>query len=480
MARDFFIQLPGQDNPVLVEFQEDDDLVVLIGDGVNQYVNSKIAGSGSSFRGFQLRAVPHALSIQQNQQQARVWYGRMVLPPATAIHPEHGMTFGKIRENSMNAQLSHQAGSESFIHLGCSGDNSIARQLEETSCEKDSLFCWNRCMNLEEHGVSDSICASQELSLRCINPRGQLWDDVSHGDFFPACIDEPNAVPVTPFPEINGYPRDETVCSDKAFAAFVQAQKASGGYDHSESVGELAAFLWSVVQKENATNINVAQGKVNTNVSGNSIIKGELVANSLFSWISIGLRGDKDFAMEGSHVLVAMNGGNYTPSFGFDMSMDPTFNEHVIGDSTPFRLWNTPIPSSDMLESTVNVDNDECFVSLSFQTGSFAGKPLNISGEDKVIWAANGKDSFMQYHGHDLRGVFNVHWNDGTVKLSEVAEGDDKGVDNDYDHGSGGGDHKNEGASAATGPMSFALSFTGFLISKIIISYMFESTGFLI
>jgi hypothetical protein len=41
---------------------------------------------------------------------------------------------------------------------------------------------WHRCMSLEEHGVSDEICAEQNLDLMCINPRNQLWDN-THGDW---------------------------------------------------------------------------------------------------------------------------------------------------------------------------------------------------------------------------------------------------------------------------------------------------------
>jgi hypothetical protein len=430
MARDFFIQLPDQKVPVLVEFDVNDDLVVLLGDGMNQYVNNRRSNDN-----FQLRAVPHSLSVQPNQQP-RVWYGRMVLPPPTAVHPDHGISFGEIRQAMIEENsLSEAVPETSLSHLGCSGGHGAARQLEETSCESDSLFCWHRCMNLEQFDVSESICASQNLTLWCINPRGQLWDE-THGDFYPGCIDPLTAVVATPFPEIDDYPRDVSVCSNESFAAFVDARQVSGGYEHSASIADnTAAFLWSVIQVSDVDGSNVALRED----AGQSVIKGEVVVNSLFSWISVGLRGDEDFAMTGAHVLMAMNGGNYTPSLGVDMSMDPTYDEHVLGDSTPFRTWNTPVPSDDMADPSVNIDEDGCFAALSFTTGSFAGKALNVSGVDRMIWAANGKDSFMQYHGRDTRGEFHVQWSDGTLTVPVVEDAEEEGGHDDADSSSGAG-----------------------------------------
>ena len=437
MARDFFIQLPDQKVPVLVEFDANDDLVVLLGDGMNQYVNNRKSSSNN----FHLRAVPHSLSIQPNQQP-RVWYGRMVLPPPSAVHPDHGISFGEIRRAMIEENSSSQAVPEaSLSHLGCSGGHATARQLEETMCKSDSLMCWHRCMSLEEFDVSESICASQNLTLSCINPRGQLWDE-THGDFYPGCIDPLTAIVATPFPEIDGYPRDVSVCSNESFAAFVDARQVSGGYENSASIADnTAAFLWSVIQTSEIDGSNVALRED----ASQSVIKGEVVVNSLFSWIAIGSRGDEDFAMTGAHVLMAMNGGNYTANLGYDMSMDPTFDEHVIGESTPFRLWNAPVPSDDMIEASVNIDEDGCFAALSFTTGSFAGKALNLSGMDRMIWAANGKDSFMQYHGRDTRGEFHVQWSNGTLTVPVVEDAEE-------------GDHDNDDADSSSGVGSQVLA----------------------
>lgn len=69
-----------------VDFTPDPSAVVfMLGDGVNQYVNPKIAGRP-------LRATPHALLLGSAsepgaQDASRVWFGRMFLPPTDALSP---------------------------------------------------------------------------------------------------------------------------------------------------------------------------------------------------------------------------------------------------------------------------------------------------------------------------------------------------------------------------------------------------------
>jgi len=124
----FYVQLLDGTR-ALAQFDEEDDLVFLLGDGINQYINPSITNDVT------LRAMPHAVSMPTHgEKEARVWYGRMVLPPADALHPQHGETFGHLREK--NIQGEHK-------DLACSS-NMVARQLEETSCEADTLFCWEK------------------------------------------------------------------------------------------------------------------------------------------------------------------------------------------------------------------------------------------------------------------------------------------------------------------------------------------------
>lgn len=174
----FYIQLEDGSTE-MVDFQKKDDLVILLGDGVNQYLNRVIDADHS------LRALPHSLrmpiSSSSDSVSPRVWYGRMVLPPSAAMHPFHPFTFGEIREQ----MIIEDGGSM----IGCSEDL-VARELYETTCEDGvASYCWHRCMNFTEYGVSPEICADQQLDLACINEEGYLWPGNHDPAFSIGCID---------------------------------------------------------------------------------------------------------------------------------------------------------------------------------------------------------------------------------------------------------------------------------------------------
>ena len=174
-AQGFYIELA--DGVVMVDFEEQDDLVILLGDGVNQYVNAALQ--------VPLRALPHSLQMP-NDDEPRVWYGRMVLPPSDAIHPVHLQTFGDLRESMIH---------KNDLAVGCSS-TMYARQLEETSCEQDSFFCWHRCFNLTEE-LSPEACAVEGLDLACINDERELWIGDHNPNFYPGCVDLDTAVNYT-------------------------------------------------------------------------------------------------------------------------------------------------------------------------------------------------------------------------------------------------------------------------------------------
>merc|ERR1719350_607915 len=107
---------------------------------------------------------------QHDLNQARVWYGRMVLPPSDAIHPNGDTTFGELRRLMFKTSLSLEEDQE-VIELVCSGSHQVARQLEECVC--------------------DEICAEYNLELNCINPEGEIWDGSKHDhSFYPSCHGE--------------------------------------------------------------------------------------------------------------------------------------------------------------------------------------------------------------------------------------------------------------------------------------------------
>jgi len=171
----FYIQL--QDGSTeMVDFQESDDLVILLGDGVNQYLNPALEDVGAN-----LRALPHALRMPTttSNNNPRVWYGRMVLPPSNAMHPLHPWTFGEIRDQMMGNSKDSIASL-----IGCS-DDLLARELSETTCEPGvSAYCWHQCMNYSSYGVSPKICSQKNLQLACVNPQGFLWVNSVHDPAF--------------------------------------------------------------------------------------------------------------------------------------------------------------------------------------------------------------------------------------------------------------------------------------------------------
>mgnify|MGYP003460251132 CR=1 FL=1 len=78
-----------------IQFGKDDDLVIMSGDGVDQYL---IINNKNNRNTRHLYATPHALSLPaQPSNKARVWYGRMILPLSNALCPDHEIRFGELR-----------------------------------------------------------------------------------------------------------------------------------------------------------------------------------------------------------------------------------------------------------------------------------------------------------------------------------------------------------------------------------------------
>ncbi|GAX16729.1 hypothetical protein FisN_21Hh172 [Fistulifera solaris] len=407
----FYVRL-SDGSTAEVEFSNEDDLVILLGDGFNQYINPHYQDKNAPL----LRAAPHALSMIPHQaDESRVWYGRMVLPPTNAVHPVHDETFGRLRDMLVDKSMPE----DEVVALACSS-SAQARELQTTTCEEGTLLCWHECMSLEEHGVSEDICAQQGLDLWCINPRGQLWD-FKHGDFFPGCIDAANAENATEFPRLPNYPRDNvTTCTAETFQSFLQDNQESA-YEHSVDLDGVAVFEWTVME--------------------NNIIRGRLAYNGLFGYLALGypsVGGDKN-GMHGAEIIMAIPGGNYDAAIGFDLNMQPSINEYVIDpEKSAFRFWDTPVSMTDNNVSESSARNnglgegyavayDDCFTAITFETTGFHGKPFNVSGSDHFIWSANGEDYFAAYHTH--RGHLYVNWLAG--EASDHDHADDGGHDDE-------------------------------------------------
>jgi hypothetical protein len=44
---------------------------------------------------------------------------------------------------------------------------------------------------------------------------------------------------------------------------------------------------------------------------------------------------------------------------------------------------------------------------------------FNLTGSDELLWAANGQDYFVGYHGNN-RGRFAIHWPTGELTLMKA------------------------------------------------------------
>jgi hypothetical protein len=190
-SKGFFIQLPDG-SAQEVTFTEEDDIVILLGDGV-AHINDAIEDHVH----VKLRAVPHAFVMpdKENRDAVRMWYGRMMLFPLDAIHSTLLQSFGSV-QMAMNLDPSYHLSTKQEVRtgypLGCSSPQALSPRLladETMDCTTDQFMCWHTCFNNTED-LSPDACESRNLKLACVsNIDGTLWDGESHGkEFEPTCI----------------------------------------------------------------------------------------------------------------------------------------------------------------------------------------------------------------------------------------------------------------------------------------------------
>lgn len=393
----------------LVKFEPQDDLVFMIGDGANQYVNNKLddAGRQSNI----LRATPHAVSIPAiDSSYARVWYGRMVLPPANSYSKTDSMTHGQIRSRIVQANAMKEAVPGG---LGCSISRRISRQLDTPQCQEDETHCWSRCMAHAQYELSDDTCAEQNLDLKCINPREQVYVK-GHGDYYLACTNSTEEI--TPYPTLPTFPRSDDQCTD--FTSFSDV----ADYDHIFDMTTnktTAKFMWSV--------------------QNGGRIKGRLAFDGIFGFIALGFAfpGGRHNGMNGAKIFMGVPGGDYTAKTGLDLEKFTPVQEYQISHGgSSYRHWKDPLREIPD-DISADIESTECFTALTFESDCIHDRKFNYSGTDVMLWAANAIDSFAGYHSAN-RAVFTVEWSTGKVNFGSVlnitdTENDD-GDDNDDDH----------------------------------------------
>lgn len=347
-----------------------------------------------------LRATPHAVSLAaHDDSQARVWYGRMILPPKDAYSPGTDATYGDVRNHLIDTP-----DAEVPSGFGCSsvGMRALSGGGGKDSCEANELMCWSRCMPLADFNINENTCADQGLRLQCINPRDQFSDGSNHGDYYPACTNTTQEK--TPYPAITGQP---DTCAGEWEAFHIDST-----YDHqfnlTTSSNSGAMFMWSVVDEK---------------------IKARLSFNNVFGYLSVGLADvyGKKNGMHGANVVMAIPGGDYSAITGLDLNEAASVKSFVIDPTgSSFRHWQKPVGSAPNAE----VVSTGCFTTLLFETDQINGIALNTTGTNQMIWGGNGADHYMGYHGRD-RARFTVEWSTGEAYFGALKADADSDADAD-------------------------------------------------
>jgi len=139
-----------------------------------------------------------------------------------------------------------------------------------------------------------------------------------------------------------------------------------------------------------------------------------------------------------ANVLMALPGGNYSAYSGLDLDMPGSVNMYEIHpEMTSFRFWMTPTVSTKSDEDTeaFGIEENDCFTAMSFKQSSIGKYTFNLTGSDELIWAANGQDYFVQYHGPESRGRFSIHWPTGEVKMANQENEEEEEGNDDHEDG---------------------------------------------
>lgn len=403
----FFIET-SEGHRAMVQFSEVDDLVFMMGDGVNQYINPKLHND-SLAQSRKLRAPPHSVALpKQNTSDARSWFGLMVLPPTDAYSEKDGRTYGEVRHllaTSKIEDIPEGLGCSSIEHRALDGDEN------NDECEEGFQQCWFRCMSHGEFDVSHETCNdSPDHAVKCVNPRGQVSDGWRHGDYYLSCTD--SVEEVTPFPNLPYFPQDNQTCTAGAWEEFSDSYAA---YDHVFDLTTdktTAKFFWSADEKSGTIN-------------------GRLAFGDIFGFLGFGFANtDPDAGhngMNGAEIILASPGSEYNPVDGLDMESDTLVAEYKISENdTSFRHWQTPTNDFIAIKTSApaSVEFDGCFTSLKFKMSQIGDSEFDLMGSNVMLWAGNPVDTYMGYHGKN-RALFTVEWATGKANFGKELDDDD-------------------------------------------------------
>jgi hypothetical protein len=89
-----------------------------------------------------------------------------------------------------------------------------------------------------------------------------------------------------------------------------------------------------------------------------------------------------------------------------------------------FRFWQDPLSqptavarsasnTTSSQQAVYEVTSNDCFTALTFQASSIYDQSFNLTGTDELLWAANGENYYVTYHGSN-RGRFAIDWTTGS------------------------------------------------------------------
>jgi len=340
-------------------------LVFMMGNGVDQAINDKLAPEFPF-----LWATPHAFVVPEAAEDVwRVWFGRMFFLPVDALHSSSGVAFGEI-QSAMQTDIGEENLDSSSLSIGCAGQR-VARDLSSDSCTEDQIFCWMRCMDYPED-ANPEYCESQGLPVKCASQYNQIWTpEDGHGDYIPMCTNA--TASITPAPTIPA--AEETPLCSSLVDAYVDHVKS----DH-------------VGYKELAPGFHLGW-----TVTENNTVKGTVLFDGVAGWLAIGLPNPTGGhnGMNGAKILMAI------ADFG---GAAGSAQEYIIDENeSSFRHWSTPVATT--VEDASMSLLDGCFTSMTFNTKSFSGADFDVSAPVDIIWGAHTSTWLVGYHGGVYRGV---------------------------------------------------------------------------
>jgi len=372
-----------------------------LGDGVEQFVNARVGGSGPS-----LRPCPHSLTMADSYR--RTWYGLMVLPPPEAVNPVLGLTYETLRQLALGTTAessSSHTSSSSFsspsdylnkFSAGCSR-KLFARELAATSCAENQLYCWARCMDptdLWGEPASLEICRDKGYDFyNCTDPLGQISDGTEHGDFYPGCTNHQHLA--TEPPTIA--PADEEACAQ-------ETEEDPEDYFGSVAL-EYGGRSWAPIDPPiNAGSLQWNLIKNNTALELKQSFPGRL------GWFAIGLANPG-----GGHN--GMNGAPIVMGIVDNTQGDDVDTYRIDDDNSAFRWWNTPTTAPDLANGKLQAT--ECHASMSFDLSTF-GNTVDLDLADDacntLLWGVS-TDTQIAYDPdfllggyHELRGFVYVNF----------------------------------------------------------------------